>query len=29
MGLCQVADFVDHVTSGALTADVAAKVESL
>jgi predicted nuclease with TOPRIM domain len=29
MGLCQVADFVDHVVSGALTADVAAEVESL
>jgi hypothetical protein len=29
MGLCQAADFVDHVASGALTADVAAEVESL
>jgi chromosome segregation ATPase len=29
MGLCQAADFADHVASGVLTADVAAKVESL
>jgi phage shock protein A len=27
--LCQAADFADHVASGALTADVAAEVESL
>jgi chromosome segregation ATPase len=29
MGLCQAADFADHVASGALTADFAAEVESL
>jgi hypothetical protein len=27
--MCQAADFADHVASGALTADVAAEVESL
>jgi hypothetical protein len=29
MGLCQAADFADHIASGALTTDVAAEVESL
>ena len=29
MGLCQADNFADHVASGALTADVAAEVESL
>jgi hypothetical protein len=29
MGLCQAADFTDHVASGALTVDFAAEVESL
>jgi hypothetical protein len=29
MGLCQAVDFADHVASGALTADVAAEVQSL
>jgi hypothetical protein len=29
IGLCQAADFAYHVASGALTADVAAEVESL
>jgi hypothetical protein len=29
MGLCQAADFADHVASGALTVDVASEVKSL
>jgi hypothetical protein len=29
MGLCQAADFADHIASGALTVDFAAEVESL
>jgi hypothetical protein len=29
MCFCRAADFVDHVASGVLTADVAAEVESL